>query len=202
MARCHLPQRPWKRIPIKRNTVYTSSSAAQCCTYGIDCTPPCSHDEQQNPIKDRCRKRHPLPVWIRTLTLLLFAVALHGCSTPQALKIRVKPSHDAGVQYPPEELARMITDLGYQQLRVEDPVTQQSVTVGEKYGEYRLLFQSLENNHIHVDVHVVQADGHIALYFYDRNQGTPGDSGLRLYEQLVERVRFEYGDAHVHASQP
>jgi hypothetical protein len=85
---------------------------------------------------------------------------------------------------------------------VEDPVTQQSVAVAEQYGEYRLLFQSLENNNIRVDIHADMADGRIVLYFYEINQGTLGNSELRLYEQLEQRVRFEYGAEHVRTSRP
>ena len=91
---------------------------------------------------------------------------------------------------------------GAQQLRVEDPVTQQSAAVGERYGEYRLLFQSLENDNIRVDIHADMTDGRIALYFYDINQGALGSSELRLYEQLEQRVKFEYGAEHVRASRP
>jgi hypothetical protein len=46
------------------------------------------------------------------------------------------------------------------------------------------------------------ADGRIALYFYDMNQGALGSSELRLYEQLEQRVKFEYGAEHVRASSP
>jgi hypothetical protein len=136
------------------------------------------------------------------LVACLMLLTVTACTTSQALSLKVNTAHVAGVQYPPEELTRMMTDLGYQQLRVEDPVTQQSVAVAEQYGDYRLLFQSLENNNIRVDIHAGMTDGRIALYFYDINQGALGSSELRLYEQLEQRVKSEYGAEHVRASRP
>jgi hypothetical protein len=142
-----------------------------------------------------------LAIAMRLVTCLIL-LTVTACTTTHALYLKVNPARDTGVQYAPGELTRMMTELGYQQLRIEDPVTQQSVSVAGKYGEYRLLFQSLENNNIRVDIHVVKTDGRITLYFYDINQGTPGSSGLRLYEQLEQRVKFEYGAEHVRASGP
>lgn len=138
-------------------------------------------------------------MWFVTSLMLLTMTA---CAPGHALSLQVNTAHVAGPRYAPGELGRMMTDLGYQQLRVEDPVTQQSVAVAEQYGEYRLLFQSLENNNIRVDIHADMADGRILLYFYDINQGTLGNSELRLYEQLEQRVRFEYGAEHVRTSRP
>ncbi len=141
------------------------------------------------------------PAAMRLVTCLVM-LTITACATSQALILRVNTGHDPGAQYAPGELTRMMTELGYQQLRVKDPVTQQSVTVAEKYGEYRLLFESLENNNVRVDIHADITDGHIALYFYDINHSALGSSELRLYEQLEHRVKSEYGDEHVHASRP
>lgn len=136
------------------------------------------------------------------LVACLMLLTVTACTTTHTLNLKINTGHEAGVQYAPGELTRMMTDLGYQQLRVEDPVTQQSVNVAEQYGEYRLLFQSLENNNIRVDIHAGMTDGRIALYFYDINQSALGSSELRLYEQLEQRVKFEYGAEHVRASRP
>jgi hypothetical protein len=138
-------------------------------------------------------------IWLVTSLMLL---TMRACAPGHALSLKVNTAHVAGPRYAPEELGRMMTDLGYQQLRVEDPVTQQSVVVAEQYGEYRLLFHSLENNNIRVDIHADMADGRIVLYVYDINQGTLGNSELQLYEQLEQRVRFEYGAEHVRTSRP
>jgi len=96
----------------------------------------------------------------------------------------------------------MMTILGYQQLRVKDPVTGQSVSVAEKYGEYRLLFQSPEDNNIQVDIHIVKTDGRITLYFYNINNSALDTSSLHSYEQLRQRLEFEYGAENVSGSHP
>ena len=96
----------------------------------------------------------------------------------------------------------MMTELGYQQLRVKDPVTEQSVAVAEKYDEYRLLFQSLEDNNIRVDIHIIMADGRIALYLYDINNSRLDETGRRLYEQLLQRLKLEYGAENVSSRYP
>jgi len=96
----------------------------------------------------------------------------------------------------------MMTDLGYQQLRVKDPVTEQSVAVAEKFGEYRLLFQSPEDNNIRVDIHIVKTDGRIALYLYRIDNSPPGETSQRLYEQLRQRLESEYGTENVSSSYP
>jgi hypothetical protein len=125
-----------------------------------------------------------------------------ACATHHAMTLKVNPLHDKGAEYPPEEVSRMMADLGYQRLRVKDPVTEQSVAVAEKQGEYRLLFQSPRNDNIRVDVHIVMEDGRLALYFYKINNTPPDDSTLQLYEQLRQRVEFEYGAENVSSSYP
>ena len=145
--------------------------------------------------------RHVPQARIQWLMIFLLAFMM-ACATQNTLTLKVNPRHDEGVQYSPQEVTRMMTDLGYQHLRVKDPVTEQSVSVAEKQGEYRLLFQSLEDNNIRVDIHIVKADGRIALYFYNINNSMPGESSLRLYEQLRQRLRFEYGAENVSGSHP
>jgi hypothetical protein len=143
-----------------------------------------------------------LPHAGRAALIILLLASMIACATQHTATLKVNPRHDAGAQYQPEELNRMMTILGYQRLRVKDPVTQQSVAVAEKYGEYRMLFQSLQDNNIRVDIHIVKADGRIALYFYNINNSALDESSLRLYEQLRQRLKFEYGAENVSGSQP
>ena len=138
---------------------------------------------------------------MQAFVICLLAI-MTACATQQAATLKVDPRHVAGAQYSPEELNRMMTILGYQRLRVKDPVTEQSVAVAEIQGEYRMLFQSLEDNNIRVDIHIVKADGRIALYLYNINNSQLDDSSLRLYEQLRQRLQFEYGAEHVSGSLP
>jgi hypothetical protein len=138
---------------------------------------------------------------IQLLRVFLLA-GLTACAAQQAITIKVNPRHDEGVQYSPQEVSRMMTELGYQQLRVKDPVTEQSVSVAEKYGEYRLLFHSLEDNNMRVDIHITKQDSRIALYLYNINNSPPGDSALRLHKQLLQRLQLEYGAENVSSSHP
>jgi len=138
---------------------------------------------------------------MQALTVVLLAL-LTACATQQAITLKVNSRHVEGVQYAPREVTHMMTDLGYQQLRVKDPVTEQSVAVAEKFGEYRLLFQSREDINIRVDIHIVKADGRIALYLYRIDNSPPGETSLRLYEQLRQRLESEYGTENVSSSYP
>jgi len=136
------------------------------------------------------------------LSMIILAVIMSACATQHSATLKVNPRHVEGVQYSPQEITRMMTDLGYQRLRVEDPVTEQSVAIAEKQGEYRMLFQSLENNNIRVNAHIVKVDGRITLYFYNINKSALSSSSLQLFEKLQHRVRLEYGADNVSSHQP
>lgn len=136
------------------------------------------------------------------LPMLFLAALMSSCATQHSATLKVNPRHVEGVQYSPQEITLMMTDLGYQRLRVEDPVTEQSVAIAEKQGEYRMLFQSLENNNIRVNAHIVKVDGSITLYFYNINKSALSSSSLQLFEKLQHRVRLEYGADNVSSHQP
>ena len=136
------------------------------------------------------------------LLMILMVTITTACATQPAITTRVNPRHDEGVQYYPQEIDRMMTELDYQRLRIRDPATGQSVAVAEEYGEYRLLFQSLQDDNIRVDVHIDKQDSEITLYFYNVNKSPLGDSSLQLYEQLLQRLRIEYGTKNVSSSRP
>lgn len=131
------------------------------------------------------------------LSVIILAASISACATPHSATLKVNTRHVEGAQYSPQELTHMMTDLGYQRLRVEDPATQQSVAVAEKYGEYRLLFQSLENNNIRVDAHIVKIDGRMVLYFYNINKSALSGSSLQLFEKLQHRLQMEYGAENI-----
>jgi hypothetical protein len=147
------------------------------------------------------RSGKQLPASCYRLPIIILALAVTACELQHSAILKVNPRHDAGVEYAPQELTKMMTGLGYQQLRVKDPVTEQSVTIAEKYGEYRMLFQSLENNNIRVDIHIDMLDGRIALYFYNINSSAFNSSSLQLYEQLRKRLELEYGAENVSSEQ-
>lgn len=136
------------------------------------------------------------------LPMLFLAMLISACATQHSATLNVNPRHVEGMQYAPQEVTSMMKTLGYQRLRVEDPVTQQSVAVAEKYGEYRMLFQALENNNIRVDIHIVKADGRMALYFYNINKSALSSSSLQLFEKLQQRLQLEYGAENVSNHRP
>ena len=138
-----------------------------------------------------------LPGTIIRLAIIVLATLTTACATQKDLTLEVNSKHVEGIQYLPQELTRMMTDIGYQHLRVKDPVTEQSVAVGEQYGQYRLLFQSLEDSNIRVDIHIVKADGRIGLHFYDIHNNSPSSTSIRLYEQLRQRLNHEFGAENV-----
>lgn len=131
------------------------------------------------------------------LAIITLATLVTACATQKDLTLEVNSRHVEGVQYLPQELTRMMTDLGYQHLRVKDPVTEQSVAVKEQYGQYRMLYQSLEDSNIRVDIHIVKADGRIGLHFYDIHSNSPSSTSIRLYEQLRQRLNHEFGAENV-----
>ena len=145
------------------------------------------------------RIRRPIPgPACNILNCLLAAcvLLLAGCTAPGAT-LQVKPARDPGIQYSPQEITGMMGILGYQQLRVLDPDTRQSVAVATKYGEYRMLFQYTDNPGIQVDVRIVMGNGNIGLHLYQPGREDLDDAARVQYERLRQRLNLQYGEAHV-----
>ena len=123
-----------------------------------------------------------MPSMIIRLAIIVLTALATVCASQKVLALEVNSKHVEGVQYLPQELTRMMIDLGYRHLRVKDPVTQQSVVLKKQYGQYRQLFQSLEDSNIRVDIHIVKADGRIGLHFCDIHNSAPSSTSIRLYE--------------------
>ena len=135
------------------------------------------------------------------LVSLILALALSACSTRGAI-LEVKPQQIEGTQYPPQEITRVLNSLGYEQLPVRDPTTGQPVYVAEKYGEYRLLFQSSDDNNVRVNAHIDTGGGNIGLHLYEIGSKDLDESAVQLYRKLKQRLEFEYGAANVSSSNP
>ena len=133
--------------------------------------------------------------------LLAICVLLAGCASPGAT-LQVKPRHDAGIQYSPQEVTGIMDILGYEQLRVLDPDTQRSVAIATKYGEYRLLFQYKDNTSIHVSVRIVMGNGNIGLHLYQPGRDDLDDAAIQQYERLRQRLILQYGAEHVSDRHP
>ena len=148
--------------------------------------------------------RRPIPgPTCNILNCLLAAcvLVLAGCTAPGAT-LQVKPRHDAGIQYSPQEITGMMEILGYRQLRVLDPDTQKSVPVATNYGEYRLLFQYKNNTSIRVDVRIVMGNGNIGLHLYQPGRDDLDDAARVQYERLRQRLNLQYGAEHVSDRHP
>ena len=135
------------------------------------------------------------------LVSLILTLALSACTTTGAI-LKVKPQHIEGTQYPPQEITRMLESLGYEQLPVRDPTTGQPVYIAEKYGEYRLLFQSSDDTSVRVNAHINTGGGNIGLHLYVVDSKELDKSAVQLYHKLKQRLEFEYGAANVSSSNP
>lgn len=148
--------------------------------------------------------RLKLPCLLQTgfLTLVTVCVLLQGGCASQGATLKVKPRHDAGIQYAPREISGIMEILGYAQLRVPDPDTGKSVPVATGNGVYRLLFQYRDNNSIRVDVHILSGNGNIGLHVYQADRETLDDAAILQYDRLRQRLKLQYGAEHVSDSHP
>ena len=96
----------------------------------------------------------------------------------------------------------MLESLGYEQLPVRDPTTGQPVYVAEKYGEYRLLFQSSDDDNVRVNAHIGSGGGNIGLHLYVIDSKDLDNSAVQLYRKLKQRLELEYGAENISDSHP
>jgi hypothetical protein len=133
--------------------------------------------------------------------LAIFVLLLAGCASSGAT-LQVKPRHDTGIQYSPQEVTGMMQILGYEQLRVLDPDTQQSVAVATNDGEYRLLFRHNGNTGIRVDVRIIIGNGNIGLHLYQPGRKDLDAAARQQHELLRQRLILQYGAEHVSDRHP
>jgi len=133
--------------------------------------------------------------------LAVFVLLLAGCASPGAT-LQVKPRHDTGIQYSPQEITGIMEILGYEQLRVLDTDTQRSVPVATNDGEYRLLFQYKDNTSIHVDVRIIMGNGNIGLHLYQPGRDDLDEAAIQQYERLRQRLTLQYGAEFVSDRHP
>ena len=133
--------------------------------------------------------------------LTVFVLLLAGCASPGAT-LQVKPRHDTGIQYSPQEITGIMEILGYEQLRVLDTDTQRSVPVATNDGEYRLLFQYKDNTSIHVDVRIIMGNGNIGLHLYQPGRDNLDEAAIQQYERLRQRLTLQYGAEFVSDRHP
>ncbi len=134
---------------------------------------------------------------IATICMLLIA----SCASPGAT-LKVKPQREAGIQYSPQEVSRMMDILGYERLPIRDPDTRQPVAIATAHGQYRMLFQFRENTSIQVDVHIVIGHGAIGLHIYQPGNEGLDNAAVQQYDKLRQRLTLQYGAEHVSDSHP
>lgn len=139
--------------------------------------------------------------FITRLLAVLFALLLVACSAPGVL-LKVKPQKDAGIQYSPQEISRMMDILGYERLLTPDPDTGRSVAIATNDGQYRMRFQFRENTSIQVKVHIVIGNGAIGLHIYQPGSKVLDSAATQQYDKLKQRLILQYGADYVSDSNP
>lgn len=135
------------------------------------------------------------------LIAVIYMLLLAGCTSPGAT-LKVKPQHEAGIQYSPQEISRMMDILGYDRLPIRDPDTRQPVAIATVNGQYRMLFQFRENASIRVDAHIVIGHGAIGLHLYQPGSEGLDNAAVQQYDKLKQRLLLQYGAEHVSDSHP
>jgi hypothetical protein len=135
------------------------------------------------------------------LIMLVCALMLVGCASPGAT-LKVRPQKEAGIQYSPQEISRMMDILGYQRLLTRDPDTDKSVAIATGDGEYLMSFQFREDTSIQVAAYIVIGNGTIRLHIYQSGSETLDSTATEQYEILRQRLILQYGAEHVSVGHP
>jgi hypothetical protein len=135
------------------------------------------------------------------LATLVCTLLLLGCASPGAT-LKVTPQQEAGIQYSPQEISRMMDILGYQRLLTRDPDIGKSVAIATADGEYRMSFQFREDASVQVAAYIVIGNGAIRLHIYQNGSETLDSTATQQYEKLRERLVLQYGAEHVSAGHP
>ena len=135
------------------------------------------------------------------LVAIVCALLLAACTAPGAL-LKVKPQKDAGIQYSPQEISRMMDIMGYERLLTPDPDTGRSVAIATNDGQYRMRFQFRENTSIQVKVHIVIGNGAIGLHIYQPGSKVLDSAATQQYDNLKQRLILQYGADYVSDSNP
>ena len=134
----------------------------------------------------------------RTALVLLALLVFVPCYAQAGDKtLRIDPRHIAGVQDMRTEITSMLEDLGYKWQPIRDPSNGQPMQVIEKYGQYRMLFRTVDNDSIQVEVHVRKSDNMTGLHFSEVGAKRPGDTALDYFQKIKDRAVLEFGADNV-----
>jgi hypothetical protein len=127
------------------------------------------------------------------VVLQLLTVFLSGCSAKHAHTLQLSPAEvPAAGLYMPDEIRRMMQDLGYQQVVDSDPVR-----TAERYQEYRTQYRLYDGSEFRVDVHMRMVGNDTCFYFYQVGREFPDEAGERRYQELRARLQFQFGAGNV-----
>jgi len=138
---------------------------------------------------------------IAGLTAFVCTLLLLGCTSPGET-LKVSPKKEAGIQYSPQEISRMMDILGYHRLLTLDPDTGKSVAIATADGEYRMSFQLRENTSIQVAAYIGIGNGVIRLHIYQADSESLDSKATQQYERLRQRLIHQYGAEHVSKGHP
>lgn len=120
-----------------------------------------------------------------------------GCSTTGAAILKIDTGDLVGVQYMPQEISRMLDDLGYDWIPVYDPAIRQPVKVAEQYGQYRMRFQARDRSDIRIDVHIRITGNTTTLRFHEVAAKDATSVSEKYYRKLRDRLVLEFGPENV-----
>lgn len=136
----------------------------------------------------------------RLIFIFIFAIStpfFQGCTTTGGATLSIDAQRVIAPQSMPDEIADMLSALGYDWIPVADPNVLHGVKVGKQDGEYRMLFQHLTDRKVRIDVRIRRFDDFTRLNLYEIDSRTLSPSSRTLLQRLRERVVLEFGDANV-----
>jgi len=135
--------------------------------------------------------------------LILTALFQFGCATVTGGRtLDVDTGGIESVQSMPQEISRLLDELGYQWLPVHDPDIGQPIKVAEINGQYRMLFQARDNPAIRIEVHIRETGQYTGLHFYDTGNKQLDAAAQQQYRKLRDRLVLEFGPNHVTDTHP
>ncbi len=131
------------------------------------------------------------------LLTVVAALLVVACATGAGKNLRVQAQKETDAQYMPDELAGMLSELGYRSVPIPDPDMGHDVRVSMQHGDYLMQFEHLRNGRVRIDARMRIRDNFTQLHFYEIGSNGLTDSGLALYDALRRRAELEFGRENV-----
>lgn len=142
-----------------------------------------------------CRLESPV---FRSSTLLaILFVFASGCSTTGGTVLKIDARELQGVQSLPQEITRMLDDLGYDWVPVRDPSIALPVKVARHAGQWRMRFQARDRADIWIDARFNVGESTATLRLYEVGDDGHSSPSEHYHRELLERLELEFGRDHV-----